>query len=95
MKDISCPSSGHAGRDYVNENTRLLRAYKDKKLLEQVVLQANLVMPGLLLQKPHAKAGAKGFGRHLSRRLVPWKEGKIMDLLAKAHTIQPRLLEWD
>ena len=31
--------------------------------MERVALQAVLVMPGLLLQKPHAKAGAKEFGK--------------------------------
>ena len=37
-KNIFSPSSGHAGRDYVNENVHLLRAYEDKTPLKQVAL---------------------------------------------------------
>ena len=91
------PPLGQASMDYmyVNENTRLLHAYNDMTPLERVALQAILVMLGLLLQKPHSKLGAKEFSRHLTRCLALWKEGKIMDLLAEACTIQSRLPEWD
>ncbi len=54
-----------------------------------------MVMPNLLLQKPHAKAGSKEFSQHLSRRLILWKEGKIIDLLDEARTIQSRLPKID
>ncbi len=94
-KNIFSPPSGHAGMDYVREHTRLMRAYKDRSPLERIALQAVLVMPGLLLQKPHAKAGSKEFGRHLTRRLMLWKAGKIMELLAEARTIQSRLPDRD
>ena len=52
-------------------------------------------MPGLLLQKPHAKAGSKEFSKHLSRRLALWKGGKIKELLDEARTIQSRLPDQD
>lgn len=90
-KNIFSPPTGHAGTDYVREHTRLLRAYKDKTPLERVALWAIMVMPGLLLQKPHAKAGSKEFSKHLARRLVLWKAGKVKELLDEARTIQSRL----
>ena len=89
------PPTGHAGTEYVKEHTRLLRAYKDKTPLERIALQAIMVMPGLLLQKPHTKAGSKEFNKHLSRRLTLWKAGKIRELLDEARTIQSRLPDQD
>ena len=94
-KNIFSPLTGHAGTEYIKEHTRLLRAYKDKTPLERVALGAIMVMPGLLLQKPHAKAGSKDFSKHLSRRLTLWKAGKIRELLEEARTIQSRLPEHD
>ena len=58
-------------------------------------MQAVMVMPSLLLQKPHAKAGSKEFSQHLTRRLSLWKAGNIKELLEEAHTIQSRLTELD
>ena len=94
-KNIFSPLTGHAGTEYIKEHTRLLCAYKDKTPLERVALGAIMVMPGLLLQKPHAKAGSKDFSKHLSRRLTLWKAGKIRELLEEARTIQSRLPEHD
>ena len=94
-KNIFSPPSGHAGTEYVKEHTRLLRAYKDKTPLERVAIRAIMVMPGLLLQKPHAKAGSKEFRKHFSRRLTLWKAGNIKELLDEARTIQSRLPEQD
>ena len=94
-KNIFSPPTGHAGTDFVKEHTRLLRAYKDKTPLERVALWAIMVMPGLLLQKPYATAGSKEFSKHLARRLVLWKAGKIKELLDEARTIQSRLPAYD
>ena len=85
----------HAGTEFVMEHTRLLRAYKDRTPMERIALKAIMVMPSLLLQKPHAKAGSKEFSQHLSRRLSLWKAGNITELLEEARTIQSRLPELD
>ena len=94
-KNTFSPPTGHAGTEFVKEHARLLRAYTNKTPLERVSLWAIMVMPSLLLQKPHAKAGSKEFSQHLSRRLVLWKEGKILELLDEARTIQSRLPQLD
>ena len=80
-KNTFSPPTGHAGTEYVKEHTRLLRAYRDRTPLERVALHALMVMPGLLLQKPHAKAGSKEFAQHLSLRFGLWKSGNINALL--------------
>ena len=79
----------------MSRNTRLLCAYKDKTPLERIALQAIMVMPGLLLQKPHTKASSKEVNKHLSGRLTLWKAGKIRELLDEARTIQSRLPDQD
>ena len=94
-KNTFSPPSGHAGTEFVKEHTRLLRAYKDRTPMECVAMEAVMVMPSLLLQKPHAKAGSKEFSRHLTRRLSLWKAGNINELLEEARTIQSRLTELD
>ena len=94
-KNTFSPPSDHAGTEFVKEHTRLLRAYKDRTPMECVAMQAVMVMPSLLLQKPHAKAGSKEFSRHLTRRLSLWKAGNINELLEEARTIQSRLTELD
>ena len=80
-KNLFSPPSGHAGTDYVKEHTRLLRAYRDGTPLERVALRAIMVMPGLLLQRPHVQAGAKEFSQHLARRLDLWKAGRSRSCL--------------
>ena len=63
--------------------------------MERVALQAVMVMPSLLLQRPHVKAGSKEFSQHLTRCLSLWKAGKIKELLEEARTIQSRLPKLD
>lgn len=65
-KNIFFPPTGDAGTENVKEHTRLLYAYMDKTPLEKVALWAIMVMPGLLLQKPQAKAGSKELSKHVS-----------------------------
>ena len=63
--------------------------------MECMAMQAVMVMPSLLLQKPHTKAGSKEFSQHLTWRLLLWKAGNIKELLEEARTIQSRLPELD
>jgi hypothetical protein len=48
-----------AGKSFVRELTRMFQAYADISSLESVALTATMVMPALLLQKPHPKSKAK------------------------------------
>ena len=82
-------------RAWHGEITRSAYTGITKYAMECVAMQAVMVMPSLLLQKPHAKAGSKEFSRHLTRRLSLWKAGNINELLEEARTIQSRLTELD
>ena len=50
-----------------------------------------MVMPGLLLQKPHTKAGSKDFKEHFTHCLALWKAGRVRELVNETHTIQSML----
>ena len=83
--------SGEAGKKFISELARLFRAFADRSALERVAIKAAMVMPALLLQKPHLKSKAKDHVVCLSRRMAVWEEGKFEDLLAESRTIQNHL----
>ena len=80
--------SGKAGKAFVRETTRLFQAYATGSALESIALQAAMIMPALLLQKPHAKSKAADHSKHLDRRLQLWSEGNFKSLLDEGRTIQ-------
>ena len=51
-----------------------------------------MVMPALLLQKPHPKSKAKEHSLYLNRRLKQWIDGDINGLLDEGPVIQKRLV---
>ena len=61
--------SGKSGRLFVQELTRLFTAYGESSALEHISLKAAMVMPTLLLQKPHPRSRPKELCAHLERRL--------------------------
>ena len=80
--------SGKAGKAFVLEVTRMFQAYANTSALENIALKAAMVMPALLLQKPHPKSRAKGHTKHLDRRLQLWNEGNLENLMEEGRTIQ-------
>ena len=50
-----------------------------------------MVMPVLLLQKPHPSSKSRGHVACLHRRLDSWKTGDINTLMIEGRTIQHRL----
>ena len=83
--------SEQAGKSFVRELTRMFKSYVEASALECVALQAAMVMPVLLLQKPHPKSKAKEHIVHLNRRLKQWMNGDIIDLPDEGRVIQQRL----
>ena len=59
--------------------------------MESVALKAAMLMPLLLLQKPHITSKSKEHVQCLERRLKQWKEGDINGLVREGQTIQQRL----
>ena len=83
--------SGNAGKSFVAELSRLFRAYGETNPMESIALTAAMVLPALLLQRPHPKAKTKDNISCLEKRLVLWKEGNIPELLREGKIIQQRL----
>ena len=83
--------SGRAGKAFARETTRLLRAFSEGSALESVALKAIMVMPSLLLQKPHTKSKTKEHSQHLERRMQLWSDGNIEGLLEEGRTVQRQL----
>ncbi len=54
-------------------------------------MKAAMILPALLLQKPHSRSRTKDHAKHLERRLGLWKEGSLDNLLEEGRTIQLRL----
>ena len=83
--------SGAAGKNYIDEVTRLMKLWINDTPLWKIALKAVHVMPALLLQKPSQSSKSKDHHAALERRLKLWEEGKIEELLYKGKTIQGRL----
>ena len=83
--------SGRTGKSFIRELTRMFQAYADASALESVALEAAMIMPALLLQKPHPKSKAKEHTAHLDHRLKLWTNGDFAALLAEGRTIQHHL----
>lgn len=82
---------GKAGTDFVSEVTRLIEAYNDATALESIALKAVMVMPSLLLQRPHARSSTKDNIRCLEERLSKWKKGDLDSLVHEGRTVQSQL----
>ena len=82
---------GIVGKSFVAELSRLFRAYEESNAMESIALTAAIMLPPLLLQKPHPKDKVKDNISCLEKRLTLWKEGNISELLLEGNSIQQRL----
>ena len=82
---------GKAGKSFVCELIQLFRTYADGSALECIVLKATIVLPVLMLQKPHQNSKAKDHFTHLDRQLRAWSNGDINSLMLEGRTIQRQL----
>ena len=60
---------GVAGKDFVRETSRLLRAFAEKSSLAPVAMKALMLFPSPALQRPSGGSRAKDNAEHLSRRM--------------------------
>ena len=65
--------TGKTGKEFTNELSRLFLAFASASSMETVALRAAIVLPILLLQKPHRRSKAKEHVACLERRLRIWK----------------------
>ena len=80
--------SGKAGTSFVRKVSRMFQAYAESSALEGIAMKAAMILPALLLQKPHSRSRTKEHVKHL---LSLWKGGNLDSLLEEGQTIQNRL----
>ena len=79
----------------MHELSRLFLAFASASSMESIALRAAIVLPILLLQKPHCKSKAKEHTTCLERRLRVWKEGDLNNLVPEGRAIQSRLPKYN
>ena len=82
---------GSAGKEFVIELSKLFDNYGSASALEDITLKAAMVMPALLLQRPHSNSKSRDHINSLHRRLKLWHEGDIQSLLDEGIIIQQHL----
>ncbi len=83
--------SGKAGTSFVREVSHMFQAYAESSALEGIAMKAAMILPALILQKPHSRSRTKEHSKHIERRLGLWKEGNLDSLMDEGQTIQTRL----
>ena len=91
-RNIFSVPSGKSGKEFVRELAGLFKAYANGSALESIALTAAMLLPRLLLQRPHQTSKSKEHMQCLERRLASWRAGDIDTLLTEGRTIQGRLL---
>ena len=83
--------TGKAGRLFIDEITKLIRAWVEESPLKRISMKAIMIMPSLLLQKPSKTSKSKDHLKALERRMESWQAGDLLDLLQEIITIQRSL----
>ena len=90
-KNLFLLPSGKAGKQYIDETTKLMNEWMQESPLKDIAFKAIMIMPILLLQKPSKNSKAKDHLKALERRLESWMSGDLLELSKEAETIQKRL----
>ena len=90
-RNIFMLPSGGSSKAFVAETAGLLSAFATHSALESVALKTCMVMPALILQKPHKNSKSHENLKCVTRRMELWKSGDISALLHECRAIQ-RLL---
>ena len=90
-KNIFELPKGSAGKEFIQEMTRLINLWNTKSPERKTCLTALMVMPILLLQRTSLKYKSSEIKDHLKRRLTLWKSKEIEELMSECRTIQRRI----
>ena len=82
---------GSSGKEFVQEMSRLLRAFSEGLALSSIALKAAMLLPSLVLQRPQGSSRSKELAVHLARRLRAWHSGDFNGLLTEGRVIQNHL----
>ena len=86
---------GKSGKEFVRELSSLFSAFASAASMESIALKATVIVPILLLQKPHRRSKTKDHIACLEMRLQARKEGNLNELTLEGRTIQSRLPKFD
>ena len=86
-------STGKAGEAFICELAKCLSYMVKAPPLERIALKCAMILPSLILQKPHSRSRSADHVKAVHRRMQRWKNGEILDLLHEGRTIQQRLPE--
>jgi len=78
---------GKAGTDFVTELSKLFQNYGTAPAMECIALKAAMVIPSLLLQRPHQNSKSHDHVICLEHRLPLWHDGNILDLLNESSIV--------
>ena len=81
---------GKIGLAFVDVS-QMVEAYNNATALEGIAMKTVMVVPALLLHRPHPPSKTKDHGRLLEDRLMKWTKGDLESLLHEGQTIQNRL----
>ena len=90
-KNLFLLPSGKAGKQYIDETTKLINEWLQESPLKDIALKSIMIMPNLLLQKSSQKSKAKDHLKAFQRRLESWISGDFLELLKEAETIRKSL----
>ena len=90
MKNLFLLPSGKAGKQCIDETTKLMNEWLQELPLKDITFKAIMIMPNLL-QKPSKNSKAKDHLIALERRLESWISGDLLELLKETETIQKSL----
>ena len=84
--------SGSSGKRFIRELTKWIDCWNNENsAFREVALKIAMIMPAILLQKPHFKTKAKEHKECLNRRLDLWEAGNFEALLSEIRAIQKKL----
>lgn len=89
--NIFSPTSGMAGESFINELSKLFRAYGESSVIEQIALKAAMILPSLILQNPHHGSKHCHHCECLTRHLSLWCSGDNKNLMLEDRAIQYRI----
>ena len=79
------------GRPSFTRLSRLYQAFGEHSPQEAIALKTAMVLPALMLQRPHSSAGTTDHTYCLERRLPLCRAGRIDELIREGHTMQGHL----
>lgn len=89
--NIFSPTSGMAGESFINELSKLFRAYGESSVIEQIALKAAMILPSLILQNPHHGSKHCHHCECLTQHLSLWCSGDNKNLMLEDRAIQYRI----